>query len=251
MNSQASQFFFAATLIVGLAACDNSDQSDSENNAQDSTEEISVLFRTREKSCLEDYQAEPWSLFSLDEIAKFANLSASEGTMAEPMKVKNLAHRAAGYKWDSDRTLTVKVGEREVSVSESDKVTLGRFTILDAEKIKGSYVEHFKNQYKKLTAEEQAQFDQAFARQLENESDLTKGIGKGFAGLSNQIDYKNIDGIGQAANWETNPRSSDGLLHVLHKNMTFVVVVNLSDDSDYNLEVAKKIAAATIEKCDS
>ena len=200
MNIQASQFFFAATLLVGLAACDNSDQSESENNAQNTTDEISVQSKTQEKSCLEEYQAEPWSLFSLEEIAKFANLPVSEGTMTEPMEVKNLSRRAVGYKWDSDRTLTVTVGGREIAVSESDKVTLARFKILDAEKIEGSLVDHFKNKYIKATAEEQAQFDQAFAKQLENESDLTKDVGKGFAGLANLIEYRNVDGIGQAAN---------------------------------------------------
>ena len=228
--------------------------SESENNtqAQDTTKKASVESRTQEKSCLEEYQAEPWKLFSLEEIAQFTNLPASEGTMQEPMKTKKLSYRAVRYKWDTGRTMIFKskhTGEMKIPVS--DDLTIGSFTILDSEKIKGSFVDHFKNKYRKPTAEEQAQFDAAFARQLEKESDLTKDVGKGFAGLAKLIDYLNIDGIGDAASWETNPKSPDGLLHVLHKNMTFVIAINMNDDRDYNLGIAKTIAVAIVEKCDA
>lgn len=246
MNRITVSLIFISLL---MASC-----SESENNtqAQGSTEKVSIASKTQGKSCLEEYQAEPWTLFSLEEIAKFAKLPAVEGTMQEPMKTKKLSYRAVGYKWDTGRTMIFSskhTGEMKLPVS--DTITIGSFSILDPEKTKVSFVDYFNNKYRKPTAEEQAQFDKAFARQLEKESDLTKAVGKGFAGLASQIDYQSIDGIGDAASWETNPKSPDGNLHVLHKNMTFVVIINLNDDRDYNLGIAKIIAAAIVEKCDS
>lgn len=233
------------TFFIG--ACSDSDKS---TQAQNSSNKSSVESASQGRSCLDKYQAEPWTLFTLEELANFANLPASDGVMEEPIEMKNLSSRATGVKWNTGRTMTTEVtGDMKIPVS--DTLTFGRFEILDPERIEGSFVDYFYNSYRSTTEEEQAQLEQAFAKELENEGDLTKEIGQGFVNISNSINFQTIDGIGDAASWQTNPKSPDGFLHVLHKNMTFVVVTNLNDDRNYNLGVAKKLGLAIIEKCAS
>lgn len=225
-------------------------------DATTSTERIDIVQKAsmntsnQGKSCLRQFQAEPWNLFTLEEIATFVDLPASEGRVGKPMKMKNPASNAAGYKWDSDRTISVKVGDSEMKVPATSSVTFGRFTVLVAEEIQGSFLDHFKNQYRVPTEKEQAAFDKAFEKELEKESEETKVLGRKMADLTRQYEYRSVDGIGTAAAWETNPKTPDGLLHVLHHDMTFVVVINLSDVRDYNLEMAKKIALEILAKCD-
>lgn len=237
------------TLLVSisllLGACSESSESTQTPTTSNSS---SSQATTQGGSCLVDYQAEPWTLFSLEEVAVFVGLAANNGKMDEPIEMKNLSSRVAGYKWDTGRSMTTEfTGDMKIPVE--DTVVIGRFDILDPTKINGSFVEHFSNQYRTLTEQEQSQFDAQFAKQLDNESEVAQDFAQGISNITKSINYHTITGIGNAAIWQTNLKSPDGLLNVLHKNTTFVVVTNLSDDRNYNKEIAKKIALAVIEKC--
>ena len=236
---------FLITLSFCFAACS---ESDNNPQTQSAAENSSPASASQEGSCLADFQAEPWTLFSLDEVADFVGLAAASGKMEEPMLTKNLAFRAAGYTWETGRTMTTKVtGDMKIPVS--DTVTIGRFEVLDPESINGTFVEHFRNQYQVPREQQQAELDAAVTKQLENESEAAQSFGKGISNISKSINYQTIAGIGSAAVWQTNLKSPDGMLNILHNNVTFTVVTNLSDNRDYNLEVAKKIALAVIDKC--
>lgn len=236
------------SLLLAACSSDSSTESNDVVQTESVSENDSSPTVSQTDSCLADYQAEPWSLFSLEQIAEFVGLPATDGKMDQPMQTKNLAIRAAGYKWDTGRTMTTEItGDMQIPVS--DTVTIGRFEVLVPERINGTFVEHFRNQYQTPDEQQQAEFEAAVAKQLENESELAQSFGKGISNISKNINYQTIADIGSAAVWQTNLKSPDGLLHVLHNNLTFVVVTNLSDDRNYNLAVAKKIALAILEKC--
>lgn len=237
-----------SSLLLTACSSDSSTESNDVVQTESVSENNSSPSVSQANSCLADYQAEPWSLFSLEQVAEFVGLPAADGKMDEPMLMKNHSSRAAGYKWDTGRTMTTEItGDMQIPVS--DTVTIGRFEILDPETINGTFVDHFRNQYRVPSDQQQAEFETALAKQLENESELTQKFSEGISNISKSINYQTIAGIGSAAAWQTNLKSPDGLLHVLHDNLTFVVVTNLSDDRHYNLEVAKKIALAILEKC--
>jgi len=167
-----------------LLICCSGESTNTE--VQKNFEKTSVKSKTQEKSCLEQYYGEPWKIFTNEEVAKLVDLPVDAVKVKDPFMTKTLSSRAYGYKWDTDRMLTVKVGKNEMTVPAQDNVVIGRLHILDPEKVRESFLADFNNSYR----------------------------------------------------------------HVLHKNMTFTIVVELSDDSDYNLEKAKKIAQAILDKCD-
>jgi hypothetical protein len=62
---------------------------------------------------------------------------------------------------------------------------------------------------------------------------------------ADEIIFKDIAGVGQAASW----RIKDKELTVLVGKITFQVTANVSANDDENIELAKKLALEVLNKC--
>ncbi|NBB21743.1 hypothetical protein GVN20_20430 [Runella sp. CRIBMP] len=159
-------------------------------------------------------------------------------------------HDTYAYSWSSDRTRTMKLMGKDMTVPVSNRIGL-TWVGDDMFKIakKKSELESFRHFYRNLT---QKELDEAFGqaeKQVQNKTNATKeqkaagmGIAKDMAAATK---FENVAGVGEAAVWEL----GDNELIVLFKGYTFQVIADVSKDKDTNLELAKKLAAEVLAKC--
>ena len=109
--------------------------------------------------------------------------------------------------------------------------------------------ERFYAKYHTLTPEEQAEKKRLYDSLVLNNEEVKQKTDAANAkmlsdGVVTSIKYVNIEGIGDAAVWEIDNYS----LIVLVGNYQFTVVTDLNKGNDYDLDKAKEIAKAIIEK---
>ena len=187
-------------------------------------------------NCLEPYYAKPENIFSKEMVAEYVDFQGSEVeylTLAEKLNQPELSK---GYlsmasieaKWEINRERHI------VSLGSIKKVNLYKSKTL---------VDRFYSKYHTRTPEEQAALTKALDKEVEkkttdeNAKIVTDGIGMDFK-------YVRVDALGDAAVWEYEVND----LKVLVGNYQFTVHVELNQGNDFDLEKAKLIAQAIIDK---
>lgn len=154
------------------------------------------------------------------------------------------------YRWPSDRTRTMKLMGKDMTVPVSNRIGL---TWVGDDMFKMSKsksdLENFRFFYRNLTKKE---LDVAFGKaekQVENKTNATKeqkaagiGIAKDMAAATK---FENVVGVGEAAVWKL----GENELIVLFKGYTFQVIADVSKEKATNLELAKKLATEVLAKC--
>ncbi|MCP1383860.1 hypothetical protein [Runella salmonicolor] len=204
------------------------------------------------QNCLLTYQDKYDQLLPLEMIKKhfWGDMSKAkkEYTVNKTPKYRN--HDTYAYSWPSDRTRTMKLMGKEMTVPVSNRIGL---TWVGDDMFKMSKnksdLENFRFFYRNLT---QKELDEAFGKaekQVENKTNATKeqkaagmGIAKDMAAATK---FENVAGVGEAAVWKL----GDNELIVLFKGYTFQVIADVSKDKATNLELAKKLAAEVVAKC--
>ncbi|GLR15614.1 hypothetical protein GCM10007940_02290 [Portibacter lacus] len=192
---------------------------------------------------------DPCALLTKEKAASIANIDPELVTVKEPVKMKNPLYLTCTFRWDSDRTTTVKTALGAMEVAQDNQIQIGSFKLLDSEKIKQPFPEYFDGYYKNVTAEDAEKFDKKLQEELAEESETAKKIGTSISKMSLNFNYKSVSGIGDRASWETSTMGTDGHLHVLHGDVIFSVIVNISDDVNDSFDVAKKVANEILALC--
>jgi len=208
-----------------------------------STDKESSTSSLKEKStskssanCLEPYYSKPENIFSKEMVAKYVDFQGSEVeylTLAEKLNKPELSK---GYLSIASIDAEWKIDgqKHNVSLSSIKKVNLYKSKTL---------VDRFYAKYHTKTPEEQAELAKALDKEVEKETtdenakNVIDGIGMDFK-------YLKIDGLGDAAVWEQKVND----LKVLVGNYQFTVHVKLNQGNDFDLEKAKLIAQAVIDK---
>jgi hypothetical protein len=154
------------------------------------------------------------------------------------------------YTWDSGRTRKMKIAGREMEYPSPNRIGL-RWVGSDLFKIMGKStpLENFRAFYRNTTAaEKEAAFKKAGEAMKQKGYDTkttetATNMAKDLSG--NDITFKEIAGVGDAASW----RIKEKELTVLVDKITFQISVEISDNDDENIELAKKLAAEVMAKC--
>ncbi len=154
------------------------------------------------------------------------------------------------YTWDSGRTRKMKMMGQEMEYPSPNRVGV-RWVGSDLFKIMGkpTPLENFRAFYRNTTAaEKEAAFKKAGEAMKQKGYDAkttetATGMAKDLSG--EDIAFKEITGVGEAASW----RIKEKELTVLVGKITFQVSVEISDNDDENIELAKKLAAEVLAKC--
>lgn len=238
-------------IVLFLLSCNGATdvKSSSSNKDNSPTEQ-----KKNSKSCLEKYAMKPSTILDLKTVASLANVE--ESALEVIPEDEKLSARVCKYTWSTGRKSKFKVGPDFMELEVSNDIVVGLFRILDAEKsgLKPPYSEWFKNSHRQLTQEEVVNLRKSVNKDLEKNDELNSDIGMqlldGIIDLGKKDVYIDVEGLGDLASAKISGISPDIYLDILHKNLTFRVVVNVSNNKNENFELAKKIGAEIISLCD-
>ena len=218
---------FNSILFLTISCGESSDKSTNKTSSDSSFEEKS----TSESSgnCLDKYYGNPEELLTQDLVGEFVDF---EGAEVEIEKLSDKIIRDKNYaqvncEWEVERKRRMIRLKQIKKMRSNDKTPVDQF--------------HF--QYQTRTKEEQAELTKALDKEVEkkttdvNAKIITDGIGMDFA-------YLKVDGLGDAAVWEHKVND----LKVLVGEYQFILNVDLEKGNDFDLEKAKLIAQAIIDK---
>lgn len=231
-----SNIFILSSLIAMLVfACGNgSHKNEILLKSKIQAEEKSEIIKNN--NCLEKYYGKPEELLTKDLVGKFVDFGDAVVDVAKVSEqiIKDKDFAQVNCKW--------KIGRQR------NIVRLKQISKIKLYKSKAS-IDRFYAKYHTRTPEEQAELKKLYdslvlytdpVRQKTDKSNaeiLSESIGFNFA-------YLEINGIGDAAVWEHKVND----LKVLVGDYQFTVNVDLNKGNDYNLDKAKLIAKAIIEK---
>ncbi len=221
---------FFLSISCGKSADKSTDQASSTSLLKEKTDSKSS------DNCLEPFYGKPENIFSKEMVAKYVDFQGSEveySTLAEALKQEELSK---GY-------LKTAFVQAEWKINKQRHIVkLGSITKVNLYKSK-TLVDRFYAKYHTRTPEEQVELTKALGKEVEmkttdeNAKIVTDGIGMDFK-------YVRVDALGDAAVWEYEVND----LKVLVGNYQFTVHVELNQGNDFDLEKAKLIAQAVIDK---
>jgi hypothetical protein len=222
-----SNFMLFNIILFLIISCgESSDKSIAKASSDSSLEEKSTLKSSG--NCLDKYYGNPEELLTQDLIGVFVDF---EGAEVEVAKVSEQIMKGdmaqVNCKWKTEGK------SRTIRLKQIKKIRLYDKTPVD----------QFHFQYHTRTKEEQAELTKALDKEVEKKTTdekaekITDAIGMDFA-------YIKVDGLGHAAVWE--PKNND--LKVLVGEYQFTLNVDLEKENDFDLEKAKLIAQAIIDK---
>ncbi|MFN4144349.1 MAG: hypothetical protein ACK4GN_00880 [Runella sp.] len=241
---------FAVMVVLATAACNST--TSTENSANNSTS-IQANASSGHTDCLLSHANKGTlnQLLPLEVIKKYVAVP-DQAQKKYDFRAEADRHDRDTYEytWDSDRTQTLKIMGREITAPVSNRVGLS-WVGSDLFMISGkpTPLENFKAFYRNMTAaEKEAAFEKVGERMKEKgysdkETNLAKDMAKDLS--SEKIMFKEVTGIGDAASW----RVMEKQLTVLVGKITFQVGVDVSNNEEENIELAKKIATEVLAKC--
>ncbi len=243
---------FSLSLVL-ILACGNKDQTaDGSSTTAVANAPTTKASAPDASACLLSYQTKMDQLLPLDVIQKHY-----AGDMSKAKKNYNFRPEAQKhdrdtyeYTWPSDRKTAMKFMGRTTEMEVSNRIGLkwlgsDLFMITS----KATPLESFRAFYRNASAtEKEAAFKKAGEKMKEKGYDekTTQTATNMAKDLSaDEIIFKDIAGVGQAASW----RIKDKELTVLVGKITFQVTANVSANDDENIELAKKLALEVLNKC--
>jgi hypothetical protein len=197
------------------------------------------------------------SLLSAGDVSELSGIPSSGMEMEEPHEIlKNPAYMMCSYEWPSDRTQTIEMMGISSTSKVDNTISFGSILIL-TDKVLNRYgektrIEYFEDFYTNPSEEEKAEAKKIVKEELDKNEDLSnneKSVASSIMDAASNFQFSNVSGIGEMASWEVNKGQSGGTLIVLHGNVIFKVAVNISDDNEPNLALAKKVAQAILDQC--
>ena len=225
MIKNVNLFILASIISFLTFACsENSDKVETEKELVNSSSEQSNP--SGGGDCIAQFHGKPGDLLTIDIVSKYVSYEGIEPeTSIPPISVEDYA--TVNFKWKIGRTRHV------VRLQKILKMKL--YNMTPVERFYSKY--HTKSEDE--IAETQEIYDTEVKDKVNNETAdvLSDAIGVSF-------EYVKIEGLGDAAVWEHKVNN----LIVLVGEYQFTVNVDLEKDNAYDLEIAKKLAQAIIDK---
>ncbi len=239
-------------LLGSLLLISCGQKNTSEATASEIMETSSASVSSSNGNCLLAYQDKYDQLLPLENIQKHftTDWKSTKKTYILNKNPKYRNHDTYTYSWPSERTRTMEIAGRKLTVPIDNRVGL-TWVGDDLYKMskKKSDLENFQSFYRTPTKEELERAFEEADKRVGEQKDVSKdqknaamGLAKGMAA---QAKFEQVSGIGDAAAWKPN----DNELVVLVGGLTFQVIADVSSDANSNLELAKKLALEVLKKC--
>jgi len=215
---------FMTTLIISCGNSSGKNNSTSENNSELMSTAITS------ENCLEKYHGKPEELLTAELVSQFVDF---EGETPSVEKVSEQIIRDPDFaqvncKWKIDRK------RRIVRLKQISKIKLYKSK---------TPVDRFNDKYHTRTEKEKAELKEIYDKEV-TEKVNNKDSEKVSTTIGMDFEYIKVDNIGDAAVWEHKVND----LKVLLGEYQFTVNVDLNQGNEYDLEKAKLIANAIIDK---
>lgn len=211
-----------------------------------------------EKSCLAQKAEIPCSLLSIDEISSLSGAPVADIEMEEPHEViKTANYMFCSFTWPSDRMKKIEMLSLSTEVPVDNTIQLGGVLVLN-DKVLNKYgqektrVEYFEDYYTNSTDEENKKAKEMMDKGVEENEDLSsseKDLASKILDMASKFSFSPVSGVGEMASWEVTQNQSGGSLIILHGNVIFKIMVNISDENEPNLSMAKKLAETILDQC--
>lgn len=237
------------TLIaLSLLSCGKSSGNTNENNKN----EANTSSVADASACILSYQSKMDQLLPLEIIKKHYT-----GDMSKAKKKYNFRPEAKKhdkdtyeYNWESGRSRKMKLMGQEMDVPTPNRIGL-QWLGSDLFMITGKAtpLESFKAFYRNASAaEKEAAFKKAGEVLKEKGYDAKTtetATGMAMEMSADDIIFKEISGIGEAASW----RIKEKELTVLVGKITFQIIADIGTNDEENMTLAKKLALEVLNKC--
>lgn len=200
---------------------------------------------TADASCVSDYQGRLCELLTED-LVRAHNPEAVE---LEQENRNTGSYQLCTYTWPSDRTRTMEVAGRSISIPMPDQVTLKNISTVEEE----DPLAYFRRSYRMLSDEEKQRIAEQYREKLDEkvqESELTEtgaDFGEGLMATGLEMEFENVEGVGDAAAYGG---PMEDILYVLDGRTIFEVVADISTDKSVNMAKATAIAKDLLERCE-
>ncbi len=236
--------------LLSIISCGSSGE---QKNPTQSSLQANIV----KNSCLAESADKPCTLVNAETISSISGIAAGEMEMEEPhVSLKNPAYMMCSYEWPSDRTQTIEMMGISSTSKIDNSISFGSILILN-DKVLNRYgektrTEYFEDFYTNSTEEEKTEAKKVVTEELDKNEELSesdKNVASSIMDVATNFSFTPVSEIGELASWEVNKGRSGGTLIVLHGNVIFKVAVNISDDNEPNLLMAKKVAQAILDQC--
>lgn len=195
----------------------------------------------------DDFSGKLDELLTLEMAAKVSGFKASDATKVH----ENNTHKAFGgtskpprecnYYWENGRVRIVSTGGNSMQVPRKDQVGINSVSNTTLERFQRNYGPLSEQQ--KRAATKQLEEEASKKGSADNQAADQEMLETGTAMIQN-LKVEEISGVGNAAVWYTNTNE----LKVFYKGLTFVLVVDVSDDNDLNKSKSIELANMIISE---
>lgn len=243
MNQLENKFLFNFLLVcfafAAFTAC-------KENKKGSKEIEVNTTNSSESTACFEQFKTELMKMLTKDEIESAYQVDLADAELKSDIRDKYSPSASYKYYWpgDPDRSERLLSNGRDLGPINY-KIGAGD---LEFYKEDSKYIiRQFKNGYD-LTDAKKAKAKEAINRELEKSGvdTKTKNTSKSISNsIIPELKFTPVEGIGDAAVW-SHLHSS---LIVLKGRTKFTVFVDVSDNHEEDIDLAKKLAKIILDKC--
>ncbi len=241
LKNSRKLIFATSFLFFLILSCGNKTDKASVDSNSEKLSEVKQKITSR-NNCLEPFHGKPENILTKEMVAKYVDFEGAEvesKTLAEGLNQTELSKdyidmASIDFKWYINR--------------QRFKVMFGSIHKIKLYKSK-TPIDRFYAKYHNRSPKEQAELKKLYDSLVLNSKEVKQKTDKSNAKMLSEaigfnFGYLPIDGIGDAAVWEHKVND----LKVLVGDYQFTVHVDLNKGNDHDLEKAKLIAKAIIDK---
>ncbi len=221
-----------------ILSCGNSEKNDSNSTSAAENEEVS--------SCFGKYLNQMDQMLTKADIQKHYQGDLTQAEL-DYDTISSPKYSAVIYSWKGDEDRTERKTYKGKDYGPKwYKIGIGKLHFYD-EDVK-SPIDVFNRTYRTMTAEEKAKAQEEISKELnkKTENEQTKKTAKKVTGsIIPQIKFDPVAGVGDAAVWDY----MDDCLKVLKGKAIFDVIVDVSDNHEEDVKLAKALAKEVLSKC--
>ena len=245
MNQSKKQLLFSFLLMCLAFAAFTSCKDNKEGS--ENLEASNTTTTSDNTACFEQYKTDLMKMLTKEEIQSVYKGDMSEAKLKSNIRDKYSSSADYKYIWDGDPNRTERIMANGSDYGPMNyRIGVGD---LDFYSDDNEYViQGFKSTYD-LTDAEKAKAKEAINKELEKSGVDTKTINTSKSitkSIIPELKFTPVEGIGDAAVWG---HLHSGLI-VLKGRATFTVFVDVSDNHEEDVALAKKLAQIILDKCE-
>lgn len=231
---------FLAGLVLILFSCNSGNKESPDAKSDNKSEKVSHKASGKSYDCLKDFKDDYEALLTKGEMASVYPISEKA-----KVELRSGSYGEHIYRWESNRpSFTMEVSNMKMDVPDQNTIGIKNLSFhSDTSELK-SIIGTFDMAYKQLSDKELEQIQ----KNLEKADDEIKKTGEGFMKVRAKSSWDAVEGLGSSSWYKWNDQWG-GELVVLAGRAQFTILTKISDDSNENKELAKKLAQKVLAKC--